>query len=95
YQKRFFPKNGEKGFQELTIKAFSEKEVNQYIINYVQKKGHLSEDIYLQQIKKIPEELVSIPILLKITLSVLPRFMEQDRTAQINRIALYDEFLKT
>ncbi|CAG8754376.1 32353_t:CDS:2, partial [Racocetra persica] len=26
YQKRFFPKNGEKGFQELTIKAFSEKE---------------------------------------------------------------------
>ncbi|CAG8587126.1 7023_t:CDS:2, partial [Cetraspora pellucida] len=26
YQKRFFPKNGEKGFQELTIKAFSKKE---------------------------------------------------------------------
>ncbi|CAG8462009.1 7408_t:CDS:2 [Cetraspora pellucida] len=93
--KKVFPKNGEKEFQELTIKAFSEKEVNQYIINYVQKKGDLSEDTYLQQITNIPEELVSILILLKITLSVLSRFIEQDRTAQINRIALYNEFLKT
>ncbi|CAG8603870.1 24003_t:CDS:2 [Cetraspora pellucida] len=95
YQKRFFPVNKEKGFQELTIKAFSEKEVKQYITKYVQKEGNLSEDIYLQQIKKIPEELVSNPILLKITLNVLPRFIEQERTEQINRIALYDEFLKT
>ncbi|CAG8485033.1 7413_t:CDS:2 [Cetraspora pellucida] len=96
YQRRFFPnKNGEKGFQELTIKPFSEKEIEQYVMKYVQKKGHLSEDTYLQQIKKIPEELASNPILLKITLSVLPRFIEQNRTAQINRIALYDEFLKT
>ncbi|CAG8756923.1 20679_t:CDS:2, partial [Cetraspora pellucida] len=97
YQKRFFPKNREKGFQELTIKAFSEKEVNQYIRNYVQKKGHLlnlSEYTYLQQIKKIPNDLVSNPILLKITLRVLRRFIEQERTTQINRITLYDEFLK-
>ncbi|CAG8717940.1 10996_t:CDS:2, partial [Cetraspora pellucida] len=97
YQKRFFPKNGEKGFQELTIKTFSEKEIKQYIIKYVQKKGHLlnlSEDTYLQQIKKIPNELISNPILLKITLEVLPRFIKQERTTQVNRIPLYDEFLK-
>ncbi|CAG8633935.1 5968_t:CDS:2, partial [Racocetra fulgida] len=85
-------------FQELKIKAFSKKEVRQYIKNYVQKKGYmlnLSEDTYLQHITKIPEELVSNPILLKITLTVLPRFIEQGRTIQISRIDLYDEFLKT
>ncbi|CAG8811479.1 22979_t:CDS:1, partial [Racocetra persica] len=98
YQKRFFPKNGEKGFQELKIKAFSEKEVNQYIIKYVQEKGHLlnlSKNICLQQIKKIPEELVSNPFLLKITLSALPRFIEQEKTTRISRIDLYNEFLKS
>ncbi|RIB08216.1 hypothetical protein C2G38_367102 [Gigaspora rosea] len=98
YQKRFFPQNGKKGFQELTIKAFSETEVQQYIAKYVQNKRHLldwSEDTYLQQIKRIPKDLVSNPILLKITLIALPRFTKQQKTTQINRIALYDEFLKT
>ncbi|KAF0468085.1 NACHT domain-containing protein [Gigaspora margarita] len=98
YQKRFFPQNGKKGFQELTIKAFSETEVQQYITKYVQNKRHLlywSEDTYLQQIKRVPEDLVSNPILLKITLTTLPRFTKQEKTTQINRIALYDEFLKT
>ncbi|CAG8760354.1 2134_t:CDS:1, partial [Racocetra fulgida] len=98
YQKRFFPNNREKGFQELTIKTFSENEVNQYIIKYAQKKGHLlnlSEDICLHQIKKIPEELVCNPILLKISLSILPRIIEHERMTRINRIILYDEFLKT
>ncbi|KAF0479087.1 NACHT domain-containing protein [Gigaspora margarita] len=101
YEKKFWPKeNGERGFQELTLTPFSEVEIEQYIrkyCDYSKKKGSLlpwSADAYLQQIKNIPQvnDLVSNPILLKITLSVLPGLLEIG--SQISRIMLYDEFIK-
>ncbi|RIB20173.1 hypothetical protein C2G38_2035470 [Gigaspora rosea] len=53
-----------------------------------------SADTYLQQIKNIPQikDLVSNPILLKITLSVLPGLLRIG--SQKSRIMLYDEFIK-
>ncbi|KAF0491302.1 NACHT domain-containing protein [Gigaspora margarita] len=96
-----FPKNGERGFQELTITRFSKTEIQQYFKNYVNKGHslHFDTDTYLQQIKKIPqlEDLISNPILLKITLITLPDLIKREATTalQINRINLYEEFLKT
>ncbi|CAG8525585.1 1398_t:CDS:2 [Racocetra fulgida] len=103
YEKRFWPKENErKGFQELTITPFSQVEIEQYINNYVdyfQKNGSplmWDTDKYIQQIKNMPEvqDLASNPLLLKITLNVLPSMIEEKETSQINRIILYDEFIK-
>ncbi|RIB13146.1 hypothetical protein C2G38_2144688 [Gigaspora rosea] len=101
YEKMFFPNNGERGFQKLTITPFSKTEIQQYIKNYVNKgySLHFDTDTYLQQIKKIPqlEDLISNHILLKITLIALPDLIEREKTTvlQTNRINLYEEFLKT
>ncbi|CAG8608152.1 7431_t:CDS:2, partial [Scutellospora calospora] len=80
-------------------------EIRQYIMKYTedkQNKGHFQEwdaDTYIQTIEKIPqiEEMVSNPILLKITLTVLPDLVKQEGTIdrQINRIVLYDKFFET
>ncbi|KAF0429924.1 NACHT domain-containing protein [Gigaspora margarita] len=105
YEKRFWPKeNEERGFQELTITPFSEVEIKQYIINYVnysQKKGNpliWDANTYVQQIKNMPqiENLVCNPILLKIALTVLPDLLGEKGTptSQINRIIMYDKFIK-
>ncbi|CAG8626304.1 16299_t:CDS:1 [Gigaspora rosea] len=105
YEKRFWPKeNEERGFQELTITPFSEVEIKQYIIKYVnysQNKGNpllWDANTYIQQIKNMPqiENLVCNPILLKIALTVLPDLLREKGipTSQINRIILYDEFIK-
>ncbi|CAG8587933.1 9740_t:CDS:1, partial [Dentiscutata heterogama] len=105
YEKRFWPKeNEEKGFQELTITPFSGVEIEQYIKNYVnysQNKGSpltWDAETYIQQIRNMPQvvDLVCNPILLKITLTVLPGLLGEGRimTSQINRIVLYDEFIK-
>ncbi|CAG8788629.1 35700_t:CDS:1, partial [Racocetra persica] len=103
YEKKFWPKENErKGFQELTITPFSQVEIEQYINNYVdycQKNGKRlvwSADEYIQQIKNMPQVqgLASNPILLKITLNVLPKIIKEKETYQINRIVLYDEFIK-
>ncbi|CAG8781191.1 1706_t:CDS:2, partial [Racocetra fulgida] len=90
------------GFQELTITPFSQVEIEQYINNYVdyfQKNGDpltWDADKYIRQINNMPQvqDLASNPILLKITLNVLPSIIEEKETSQINRIALYDEFIK-
>ncbi|KAF0498859.1 NACHT domain-containing protein, partial [Gigaspora margarita] len=101
YEKMFCPiENGERGFQELTLTPFSEVEIEQYIkkyFDYSKEKGSplpSNADTYLQQIKNIPQvkDLVSNPILLKITLSVLPDLL--GKKSQISRIILYDEFIK-
>ncbi|KAF0483886.1 NACHT domain-containing protein [Gigaspora margarita] len=100
--KRFWPKeNGKKGFQELTLTPFSRTEIEQYIKNYVdysKKNGcQLVWDVdkYIQEIKDISqiEELVCNPVLLKITLTILPD-LRKSGTSQINRIVLYEEFIK-
>ncbi|CAG8567812.1 8430_t:CDS:1, partial [Gigaspora rosea] len=104
-EKKFWPKeNEERGFQQLTITPFSGVEIEQYIKNYVnysQNNGNpliWDAETYIQQIKKMPqvEDLVSNPILLKITLTVLPGLLGEGGmiTSQINRIILYDEFIK-
>ncbi|KAF0516450.1 NACHT domain-containing protein [Gigaspora margarita] len=105
YKKKFSPKNDERKFQELTIAPFSQTEIVQYIRNYVNKNRSLSldvdtykslnwnVDIYIQRIEQMSQEvkeLISNPILLKITLKVLP-----DLIIQINRIVLYEQFLIT
>ncbi|CAG8561253.1 14890_t:CDS:2, partial [Gigaspora rosea] len=101
YEKMGFPKNGERGFQELTITPFSKIEIQQYINKYVNKGHslHFDTGTYIQQIKKIPqlEDLISNPILLKITLIALPDIIKREATTalQINRINLYEEILKT
>ncbi|RIB30136.1 hypothetical protein C2G38_606463 [Gigaspora rosea] len=101
YEKMFFPKNGERGSQELMITPFSKTEIQQYIKSYVNKGHslHFDTDAYLQQIKNIPqlEDLISNPILLKITLIALPDLIKREASTalQINRINLYEEFLKT
>ncbi|CAG8496486.1 17772_t:CDS:2, partial [Gigaspora margarita] len=102
YKKKFSPKNDEKKFQELTIAPFSQTEVEQYIRNYANKYKSLNwnVDTYIQQIEQISQEikeLISNPILLKITLKVLPDLIRQERNKdfEINRIVLYDQFLKT
>ncbi|CAG8789319.1 45433_t:CDS:2, partial [Gigaspora margarita] len=103
YEERFWPiENGERGFQELTLTPFSEIEIEQYIrkyFEYSKTKGsplpsNADADTYLQQIKDMPQvkDLVSNPILLKITLAVLPNLPVI--ASQINRIMLYDEFIK-
>ncbi|CAG8468001.1 2698_t:CDS:2 [Cetraspora pellucida] len=105
YEKRFWPTENEgKGFQELTITPFSPAEIEKYTIKYVdysQDKGiPLTWDAktYIQQIKNMPQvqDLVTNPILLKITLNVLPKILGEKEitTSQINRIVLYDEFIK-
>ncbi|CAG8785093.1 25573_t:CDS:2, partial [Gigaspora margarita] len=100
--KSFWPKeNGKKGFQELTLTPFSWTEIEQYIKNYVdysKKNGcQLVWDVdkYIQEIKDISqiEELVCNPVLLKITLTILPD-LRKSGTSQINRIVLYEEFIK-
>ncbi|KAF0529282.1 NACHT domain-containing protein [Gigaspora margarita] len=100
--KRFWPKeNGKKGFQELTLTPFSWAEIEQYIKNYVDysKKNNnkllWNADRYIQEIKTISqiEELVCNPVLLKITLTILPDLRKRGMS-QINRIVLYDEFIK-
>ncbi|CAG8672394.1 26601_t:CDS:2, partial [Racocetra persica] len=105
-EEMFWPKeNGKRGFQELTLTPFSRAEVEQYIKNYVRyfKKSNSllwDADEYIRSIDKIPqlEDLVCNPILLKITLTVLPGiFIDRETTSQINQInrkVLYDEFLK-
>ncbi|CAG8684645.1 3760_t:CDS:1 [Gigaspora margarita] len=98
--KRFWPKeNRKKGFQELTLTPFSWTEIKQYIKNYVdysEKNGSQlpwDADKYIQEIKAISQiELVCNPVLLKITLTILPDLGK--RGSQINRIVLYDEFIK-
>ncbi|RIB16229.1 hypothetical protein C2G38_2091434 [Gigaspora rosea] len=101
YEKKFWPKeNGERGLQELTLTPFSEVEIEQYVrkyFEYSKKKGsplQSNADTYLQQIKNMPQvkDLVSNPILLKITLAVLPGLL--GIASQISRIMLYDEFIK-
>ncbi|CAG8577275.1 27182_t:CDS:1 [Gigaspora margarita] len=99
--KRFWPKeNGKKGFQELTLTPFSWSEIEKYVknyVNYYKNDGQLSWDAsrYIQEIKAISqiEELVCNPVLLKITLTILPGLRKRG-TSQINRIVLYDEFIK-
>ncbi|CAG8541230.1 8218_t:CDS:2, partial [Racocetra fulgida] len=105
-EEMFWPKeNGKRGFQELTLTPFSRAEVEQYIKNYVRyfKKSNSllwDADEFIRSINKIPqlEDLVCNPILLKITLTVLPGiFIDRETTSQINQInrkVLYDEFLK-
>ncbi|CAG8496271.1 18052_t:CDS:2, partial [Gigaspora rosea] len=101
YEKMFCPiENGERGFQELTLTPFSEVEIEQYIrkyFDYSKKKGSplpSNADTYFQHIKNIPQvkDLVSNPILLKITLAVLPDLLRKE--SRISRIMLYDEFIK-
>ncbi|CAG8627433.1 8020_t:CDS:2, partial [Racocetra fulgida] len=55
-----------------------------------------NSDEYIRQIKNMPQiqDLASNPILLKITLNVLPNIIKEKETSQINRIVLYDEFIK-
>ncbi|CAG8614522.1 18400_t:CDS:2 [Gigaspora margarita] len=97
YKKPFLPKNDEKMFQELTIVPFSQTEIEQYIRNYANKNRSLSleEDTYKSLMSQEIKEWISNPILLKITLEVLPDLIRQDRNKdfQINRIVLYDQFL--
>ncbi|CAG8744127.1 1992_t:CDS:1, partial [Gigaspora rosea] len=99
---KFWPKeNGKKGLQELTLTPFSWAEIEQYTkkyVNYSKKNGsHLPWDAnrYIQEIKSLSqiEELVCNPVLLKITLTILPDLRKKG-TSQINRIVLYDEFIK-
>ncbi|CAG8512541.1 37157_t:CDS:1 [Gigaspora margarita] len=92
YEKKFWPKeNGKRGFQELTLASFSWVEIEQ-------KYG--SSLPCIQQINRIPQinELVCNPILLKITLTVLPDLLrkrnESQNASKICRIVLYDEFIK-
>ncbi|CAG8723937.1 21633_t:CDS:2, partial [Dentiscutata erythropus] len=99
--KMFWPKeNGERGFQKLTLTPFSWAEIEQYIMKYVdysKKNGSpLPWNAYIKQIKNIPqiEDLVCNPILLKIALTILPGLLGKSETSQINRIVLYDEFIK-
>ncbi|CAG8763084.1 13168_t:CDS:1, partial [Dentiscutata heterogama] len=103
YEKMFWPKeNGKRGFQELKLTPFLWAEIEQYIKNYVsysKKNGNplpWDADKYIQNIKNMPQikDLVSNPILLKITLTVLPGLLVKGGTSQINRIVLYDEFIK-
>ncbi|KAF0446151.1 kinase-like protein [Gigaspora margarita] len=99
---RFWPKeNRKKGFQKLTLTPFSWAEIEQYIKNYVnysKKNGNellWGEDIYIQEIKTTSqiEELVCNPVLLRITLTILPD-LRKSGASQINRIVLYEEFIK-
>ncbi|KAF0529281.1 NACHT domain-containing protein [Gigaspora margarita] len=101
-RERFWPKeNGKKGFQELILTPFSWVEIEQYIKNYVdysKKNGSQllwDADRYIQEIKAISqiEELVCNPVLLKIILTILPD-LRKSGTSQINRIVLYEEFIK-
>ncbi|RIB23759.1 hypothetical protein C2G38_2139595 [Gigaspora rosea] len=88
YEERFWPiENGERGFQELTLTPFLMSKSNntsENILNILRRK----------QIKNMPQvkDLVSNPILLKITLAVLPGLL--GIASQISRIMLYDEFIK-
>ncbi|KAF0391985.1 NACHT domain-containing protein [Gigaspora margarita] len=100
---RFWPKeNGKKGFQELTLTPFSWAEIEQYTIKYADYYSKKNDsqlswntDRYIQELKTISqiEELVCNPVLLKITLTILPSLRERG-SSQINRIVLYDEFIK-
>ncbi|RIB09877.1 hypothetical protein C2G38_2107474 [Gigaspora rosea] len=102
-RERFWPKeNGKKGFQELTLTPFLRAEIDQYIkkyADYYSKKNDSqlswNADRYIQEINTIPqiEELVCNPVLLKITLNILPELRKRG-TSQINRIVLYEEFIK-
>ncbi|KAF0446147.1 NACHT domain-containing protein [Gigaspora margarita] len=102
-RKKFWPKeNGRKGFQELTLTPFSWDEIEQYIIKYADYYSKKNDsrlswnaDKYIQEIKTISqiEQLVCNPVLLKITLTILPDLRKRG-TSQINRIVLYDEFIK-
>ncbi|CAG8468021.1 2699_t:CDS:1 [Cetraspora pellucida] len=104
YEKKFWPKENEgRGFQELTITPFSQAEIEKYIRKYVvysQKNGiplTWDAETYIQQIKNMQQvqDLVTNPILLKIALDVLPNLiLGEKETSQINRIVLYDEFIK-
>ncbi|CAG8469412.1 4194_t:CDS:2, partial [Cetraspora pellucida] len=102
YEEIFWPKKtGKRGFQELTLTPFSRTEIEQYINNYVH---HFKEsnsslwdaDKYIQKINDIPQikDLVCNPILLKITLNVLPGILIDKESTQINHKVLYDEFIK-
>ncbi|CAG8842073.1 13710_t:CDS:1, partial [Racocetra persica] len=89
-------------FQELQLTPFSRTEIEKYIKNYVSyfKKSNLllwDADKYIQSIDNIPqiEDLVCNPVLLKITLTILPGFFKDNETTpQISRKVLYDEFIK-
>ncbi|CAG8461802.1 8213_t:CDS:2 [Dentiscutata erythropus] len=104
YEEMFWPKeNRTRGFQKLTLTPFLWAEIEQYIKNYVsysKKNGSplpWDADKYIQSMKSIQEieDLVCNPILLKITLTVLPGLLkDRETTSQINRIVLYDEFIK-
>ncbi|CAG8567270.1 1624_t:CDS:2, partial [Cetraspora pellucida] len=102
YERRFWPKTEERtGFQELLLMPFTQTEIQQYVKNYVanaRKKNQKlpwKADVYLQRLKEMlqqMEELMCNPILLRITLTVLPDLVKLKET-KVSRGTLYERYL--
>ncbi len=86
-------------FQEAVIAPFSMAKMHAYITDYVRvNKPVWQETDYQQALEQIPhlKELVRNPFLLTLALEVLPRLVNPGQalsTAQITRVALYDQFV--
>ncbi|KAF9203908.1 hypothetical protein BGZ49_005902 [Haplosporangium sp. Z 27] len=105
YRYRFLPMDEKKKaipehFQESVIVPFSDKQIQEYIKDYVMRKNPIwKSHEYIDALDSIPnlKDLVKNPFLLALTLEVLPRMMDsgQDHSKEkITRVVLYDHFIE-
>ncbi|KAF9941768.1 hypothetical protein BGZ67_004106 [Mortierella alpina] len=91
-----------KQLQEAVVMPFSPDQIKAYIERFVALEKPLwSAEKYNTVLKTIPslQELVKNPFLLKVSLDVLPRLVDPEKrnfaaTANITRVALYDQFVE-
>ncbi|KAF9939552.1 hypothetical protein BGZ67_009318 [Mortierella alpina] len=88
-------------FQEAVVMPFDEVQIEKYIKSFVDLEKPLwSAENYIRALEMFPSlrELVKNPFLLKLSLDVLPRLVEQEQKdltdAKVTRVALYDQFLE-
>ncbi|KAG0006803.1 hypothetical protein BGZ65_003452 [Modicella reniformis] len=111
YRDRFQPtdrnrqQSGAELFQQAVIAPFTLDQVQEYIIQFVDKGVDKSSQQvwtakdYQEALNLIPslKELVKNPFLLTLSLDVLPRMVDPGQhlsTAKITRVALYDQFVE-
>ncbi|CAO3565078.1 unnamed protein product [Mortierella alpina] len=93
---------GDSQLQEAVIVPFSPEQIEKYINQYVDiAKPLWRTKSYLLALKKIPNlmDLIKNPFLLKLSLDVLPGFVDVDKTqdlssVNITRVELYDRFVE-
>ncbi|BBE09571.1 Putative uncharacterized protein [Mycoavidus cysteinexigens] len=97
YSSQFQKRGQTSALQEYWISPISDNWIEAYIKNYIRHAGHQNWnfDRYLAALNRLPtlKEAIRRPFLLRMALDLLPDLTENESTAPITRIALYDEYV--